>query len=71
MLRVANLPGEKAANDFHRKASTINKIAIEDVGVLLGGNAINLKYIEEIIILAMDISAHCDFFVVLTMDVHH
>ena len=41
--RMESLPSTKGQKDFHRLWSTINKVTIEQVGVVRGGIAIQSK----------------------------
>ena len=70
MVGVAHLPREQAHYHLHGETSSVNEVAIENIGVRLGRNSVDLEDIQEIVVLAVDVSADSDFLVVFSLDLH-
>lgn len=48
----------------------VNKVAVEEVRVLLGGHAVEVKYMEQVVVLAVRVAADGDARVHRDVDVH-
>ena len=50
--------GSAGRTHLHAKAAAVHKVAIEEVGVAGGGQAVQLKDVEEVVKLAVHVPAH-------------
>mmetsp|Transcript_88209 Transcript_88209/g.246809 ORF Transcript_88209/g.246809 Transcript_88209/m.246809 type:complete len:317 (-) Transcript_88209:327-1277(-) len=57
---VQQFPSEQAQHDLDRERTSVHKVAIEDVRVFLGRNPVQLKDVQEIVKLTVDVAADRD-----------
>mmetsp|Transcript_8156 Transcript_8156/g.25175 ORF Transcript_8156/g.25175 Transcript_8156/m.25175 type:complete len:347 (+) Transcript_8156:949-1989(+) len=56
-LRPRDLPREQREDHFEGKAAAVDEIAVEDVGIVLGGVSVDAKDVEQIVELAVHVPA--------------
>lgn len=54
---IGEFEEEQCDNDFEAEGSSINKVSVEEVGIVFGGVTIKLEYVEYIVVLPMGVSA--------------
>mmetsp|Transcript_21442 Transcript_21442/g.35903 ORF Transcript_21442/g.35903 Transcript_21442/m.35903 type:complete len:282 (-) Transcript_21442:285-1130(-) len=62
--------GEQGEDDFDTEGAAVHKVAVEQVGVVLGGHAVQLKDVHKVVVLPMDVTAHREVLVLRDSDVH-
>lgn len=67
----SHFPHEQSQDALDRPASSVYKVSIKQIGVRLTGVAIQLVDVQQIIVLPMDISAHCNLLIIRQRDVNH
>lgn len=71
VLRVRNFCSQQRDDDFARERSSVDEVAVEQVNVLLWRLTVEIENIHEIIVLTVDISAYCDFFIIRDFNADH
>jgi len=69
VLGQAHLPCQKSKHAFYWKATSIYEVSIKQIRVLLRGYLIDLEDVQKVIVLPMNIAAHCNLLQVLDCDV--
>mmetsp|Transcript_92004 Transcript_92004/g.259949 ORF Transcript_92004/g.259949 Transcript_92004/m.259949 type:complete len:302 (-) Transcript_92004:458-1363(-) len=60
VVRVAQFPCEKREDHLHGKGASIHEVAVEEIWVVLRGDAIDLENVQEIVKLPMYVATNCD-----------
>jgi len=71
MVRQADLPCKQDHDHFHSKTSPVDEVSIEKVWIFLGRASVNLKDVNQVIVLAVDISANSNLLIVFSLDIDH
>ena len=66
----ADLPWQKSHYDLNWEGASIDEISIEQIWVLFGWASIYLENVEEIVVLAMNVSTDSDLFLVFSMNTY-
>jgi len=66
----AHLPREHRTNNLTGETATINEVTVEKIWVFLRRNTIDGENVEQIIVLSMDITANCDFLLILPLNIN-
>jgi hypothetical protein len=61
---VGGFPGDEGEHALDREGASVYEIAIEEVFVIDCGVAVELKNVEQVIILSVDVTTHSDLFFV-------
>jgi len=62
---IVDLPRNQRQHDLNRERSSIDEITIEQIRILSTRDSIEFEDIQQIIILTMDITAHCQLLITL------
>ena len=62
---IVNLPRNQCQHDLNWKRPSIDEITIEQIRILSTRDSIEFEDIQQIIILTMDITAHCQLLITL------
>mmetsp|Transcript_50289 Transcript_50289/g.141370 ORF Transcript_50289/g.141370 Transcript_50289/m.141370 type:complete len:241 (+) Transcript_50289:74-796(+) len=57
-------------SNLDREASSVHEVAVEEVGVLFGGQPVDLEDIQQVVVLPMDVAADRDLRVCWELDLH-
>ena len=66
----ADLPRQKSDNDLDGEGASIDEISVEQVWVLLRGGPVDLENVEQVVVLAVDIAADGDLFLIFPVNAH-
>mmetsp|Transcript_7086 Transcript_7086/g.28992 ORF Transcript_7086/g.28992 Transcript_7086/m.28992 type:complete len:285 (-) Transcript_7086:162-1016(-) len=69
--RVRALPRQQRDDALAREAAAVHEVAVEEVGILHGRQAVELPDVEQVVVLAVHVAAHGEVVALLDGDVHH
>lgn len=61
VLGEADLPTQHEHDDLNGEGAAVNEVTVEKVGILLGGVSIDFENVHQVVILAVNVTAHRDF----------
>ena len=60
MLWQTHFPSEQSHDDLHSERASVNEVSIEHIWVLLRGITVDFEYVQQVIVLPMNITADCN-----------
>lgn len=69
MIRIQKLETEQRKDALDRKGTSIDKISIEQVRILLGWQTVDLENVEEVVKLTVNIATNGEFLIVWNRDI--
>jgi len=70
VIGIQQLEAEQREYAFHGEGAPVHKITVEQIGILLRGQAINLEDVHQIVELTVDVAADCELLLIRHSDVH-
>jgi hypothetical protein len=67
---IGAFPGYEGEHALDREGASVYEIAIEEIFVVDSGVAVEFEDVEEVVVLPVDIAAHCNLLLIFNGVIH-